>query len=154
MGGAAGGLWPMGLEGKGSGLSWHFETFFFPSPFWRPLLTFTDRNANERKQTRATADERLGLKTQTNADKRKIEELHPLFRTPFCGSPRIARFLRIVSGFPNWTSLLRIALRGLKIANRRFPPTSPQTWCGPDFDLLSTWFPRFQVRAKSQLGGK
>ena len=32
---------------------------------------------------------------------------------------RIAWFSRIVSGFPNWTSFSRIALRGAKSANRR-----------------------------------
>ena len=33
----------MGLEGKGTDLSRHFLTLFFPSPFWRPLLTFTEK---------------------------------------------------------------------------------------------------------------
>ena len=41
-GGGGGASDKMGLEGKGTDLSWHFLTFFFPSPFWRPLLTFTD----------------------------------------------------------------------------------------------------------------
>ena len=44
MGGAGGGgaSDKMGLEGKGTDLSWHFLTFFLPSPFWRPFLTFTE----------------------------------------------------------------------------------------------------------------
>ena len=37
-----GGSDKMQLEGKGTDLSWHFLTFLFPSPFWRPLLPFTD----------------------------------------------------------------------------------------------------------------
>ena len=60
----------------------------------------TQTKAHKCRQTQANADFKLSEKgpktqiiarkrkqTQTNANKRKIEELHPLLRTPFCGSP-------------------------------------------------------------------
>ena len=67
-------------------------------------------NANKRTQTQTIADFRLcemGPKTQTNAHKRKqmqthankrnIEELHPLLRTPFTSSPRKTRRFTIAA---------------------------------------------------------